>query len=442
MNIETATRLYEYRKAHGYSQEELAAKIGVSRQAISKWERSESSPDTDNLIALAQLYGVSLDTLLMGEEEPAKKPETDNVSEDNDGNNDNVNNETESEVAENETENTADDAQEETPDNENPTQQDQPQNNFAYNSNTENAQNYSNTPANVTYYAPPYSPASKKKLSKGAKIGIIAAVIAALIIIAAVIGIEAYSEIREERLENAMENSTVSSTTTMPNGNSAQGNTQSSNSANAASINRISVEWGSGNINVAYYDGTEIQYDDGLDANDECALVSRIENGELKIYFQRTGTASIKEQKDLQINIPNGMTLNEFDIECRSGNITVNGITASALELHNASGDINATGAFTSIDVETNSGNAQVTNTSEIINKIDANTTSGNITITVPQNLSGFYMEYETRSGSISNDFGAQTSGSSRNGRATYGNSSTQIEVETVSGNFSLKAAK
>lgn len=435
MNIETATRLYEYRKAHGYSQEELAAKIGVSRQAISKWERSESSPDTDNLIALAQLYGVSLDTLLMGEEEPAKKPETDNVSEENDGNNNDNNNETESEVAENETENTADDAQEEKPDNEPHTQQEQPQNNFAYNSSTENAQNYSNNPANVTYY----NPAPKKKLSKGAKIGIIAAVIAALLIIAAVIGIEAYSEIREERLENAMENSTV---TTIPSGGSAQGNTQSSNSANAASINRISVEWGSGNINVAYYDGTEIQYDDGLDANDECTLVSRIENGELKIYFQRTGTASIKEQKDLQINIPNGMTLNEFDIECRSGNITVNGITASALELHNASGDINATGAFTTIDVETNSGNAQVTNTSEIINKIDANTTSGNITITVPQNLSGFYMEYETRSGSISNDFGAQTSGSSRNGRATYGNSSTQIEVETVSGNFSLKAAQ
>ena len=41
--------------------------LGVSRQAVSKWERSESSPDTDNLIALAALYGVSLDELLYGE---------------------------------------------------------------------------------------------------------------------------------------------------------------------------------------------------------------------------------------------------------------------------------------------------------------------------------------------------------------------------------------
>ena len=64
MAITTANRLYELRKQHGYSQDELADKLNVSRQAISKWERSESSPDTDNLIALAKLYGVSLDELL------------------------------------------------------------------------------------------------------------------------------------------------------------------------------------------------------------------------------------------------------------------------------------------------------------------------------------------------------------------------------------------
>ena len=59
MNIAIANRLVELRRAHGYSQEELAGKLGVSRQAVSKWERAESSPDTDNLIALARLYGGS-----------------------------------------------------------------------------------------------------------------------------------------------------------------------------------------------------------------------------------------------------------------------------------------------------------------------------------------------------------------------------------------------
>ena len=65
MNLEIANRLLALRREHGYSQEELAYKLGVSRQAVSKWERAESSPDTDNLLALARLYGVSLDALLL-----------------------------------------------------------------------------------------------------------------------------------------------------------------------------------------------------------------------------------------------------------------------------------------------------------------------------------------------------------------------------------------
>lgn len=67
MDLAMAQRLVDRRKAAGLSQEALAAQLGVSRQAVSKWERSESSPDTDNLIALAALYGVSLNELLYGE---------------------------------------------------------------------------------------------------------------------------------------------------------------------------------------------------------------------------------------------------------------------------------------------------------------------------------------------------------------------------------------
>ena len=64
MNIEIASRLVKLRKEKGLSQEDLADKLGISRQAVSKWERAEASPDTDNLILLARLYDVSLDTLL------------------------------------------------------------------------------------------------------------------------------------------------------------------------------------------------------------------------------------------------------------------------------------------------------------------------------------------------------------------------------------------
>ena len=64
MDLITANRLQQLRKMNGYSQDVLAEKLGVSRQAVSKWERAESSPDTDNLISLAKLYGLTLDDLL------------------------------------------------------------------------------------------------------------------------------------------------------------------------------------------------------------------------------------------------------------------------------------------------------------------------------------------------------------------------------------------
>ena len=77
MNIEIANRLYQLRRENGLSQEELAAKLGISRQAVSKWERAEASPDTDNLITLARLYGVSLDELLLHSGAGADEPSAD-----------------------------------------------------------------------------------------------------------------------------------------------------------------------------------------------------------------------------------------------------------------------------------------------------------------------------------------------------------------------------
>jgi len=70
MNVEIANRLYELRKKNDLSQEELAEKLHLTRQAVSKWERAESAPDTDTVICLAKIYGVSLDELLRTSEKP------------------------------------------------------------------------------------------------------------------------------------------------------------------------------------------------------------------------------------------------------------------------------------------------------------------------------------------------------------------------------------
>ena len=59
--------LYELRKKAGLSQEDLAEKLDVSRQAVSKWECGESLPDTEKLIAISKFYSVSLDGLVGNE---------------------------------------------------------------------------------------------------------------------------------------------------------------------------------------------------------------------------------------------------------------------------------------------------------------------------------------------------------------------------------------
>lgn len=56
--------LFNARKRSGYSQEEIAAKLGVSRQTISKWETSETVPDIYQAKKLASIYNISLDELV------------------------------------------------------------------------------------------------------------------------------------------------------------------------------------------------------------------------------------------------------------------------------------------------------------------------------------------------------------------------------------------
>lgn len=64
MDYKIADKLIEQRKKHGFSQEELAGLLSISRQAVSKWERAEAAPDTENLIALSKLYGITIDEIL------------------------------------------------------------------------------------------------------------------------------------------------------------------------------------------------------------------------------------------------------------------------------------------------------------------------------------------------------------------------------------------
>lgn len=69
MNI--GEKLFELRKEKKLSQEEVADKLNVTRQTVSKWETNQSTPDFDKIVPLCELFGISTEELLTG-----KKPET------------------------------------------------------------------------------------------------------------------------------------------------------------------------------------------------------------------------------------------------------------------------------------------------------------------------------------------------------------------------------
>lgn len=65
MTMEFNNKLYNLRKQKGLSQEELANRLNISRQTVSKWEVGESTPDMEKLVALSDLFEISLDELVM-----------------------------------------------------------------------------------------------------------------------------------------------------------------------------------------------------------------------------------------------------------------------------------------------------------------------------------------------------------------------------------------
>lgn len=89
MNL--GSQLKKFRESKSFSQEDVAQKVGVTRQAVYKWESNKSYPDIDNLILLSKLYEVTIDELIKGSEdarEELDKKDKDEECEDDEDEND------------------------------------------------------------------------------------------------------------------------------------------------------------------------------------------------------------------------------------------------------------------------------------------------------------------------------------------------------------------
>lgn len=80
MTVTTGKKIADCRKKTGMTQEDLAEKLKISRQAVSRWETGEAMPDTEKIIQLSRLFQVSTDYLLLDEkmeiEEKTATPES------------------------------------------------------------------------------------------------------------------------------------------------------------------------------------------------------------------------------------------------------------------------------------------------------------------------------------------------------------------------------
>ena len=74
-----ADKIIENRKKNGWSQEELADKLDVSRQSVSKWEGAQAIPDMKKILQMAELFGVTTDYLLKDDIEDETMPLSNSV---------------------------------------------------------------------------------------------------------------------------------------------------------------------------------------------------------------------------------------------------------------------------------------------------------------------------------------------------------------------------
>lgn len=575
MNIETAKRLFEYRKANGFSQEELAEKIGVSRQAISKWERSESSPDTDNLIALANLYGITIDELLNGTDAPKKisedqpKEEPDKESPKNEEfPNDEKKESTNADFTNGFTKENGKDKVHigwdgihvESKDGDNvhvgtngvhvetkdghiynkstpPFYSPKPEKNpwlhallpisivclylffgfftkngwavgwimflfipiietavtaiktknpahFCYpvfvaamylsggmilhiwhptwilfitipmyyiicdtynkthRKKQDNFTQYNSSSGN--YYSPNGTYRTAQTKSRGGSIAAIIISIICGITIIAVVAISCVFGFLSNGFKNVIDDipSYISAGAYSYDNESLY--TAGSGEVSANGITELSVDWISHNVTIEYYDGNTISFSEPKQSDPDYALRYRVDGNELKIKFCKSGfKASNPKNKELTVRLPQGLILNELEIDCVSADSNIKGISANSFDVDTVSGNINAEGKFNDIDIDGVSADSKII-THAALREFDSDTVSGDCTVFVPADIGGFTINCDTVSGEVyTNDFKVTSIKQSHgNGTYVYGDGSSEIKVNSVSGDFQIDAIK
>lgn len=233
---------------------------------------------------------------------------------------------------------------------------------------------------------------------------------------------------------------------------------QGGSSVDAALVSNIEIEWAAGNILIETADVDTISFQESGSFPSDQQMVYSTDYKTLSICYSkpaiRIGLISTPS-KDLTITVPEDWQGGNIQIEAASADITVNNLSANSVELDSASGDCVFTGcSLSELDVDTASGdityNGVVKTLScdaasaditavllQVPQSIDMDCASGSLDLTLPEDC-GFTVELDSISGNFRSDFEVSKTGDSY----VHGNGACRINVDSMSGDVTIRKAK
>ena len=478
MDYTIADRLAELRRAHGYSQESLAAELGLTRQAVSRWERGESLPDTENLIALANLYDVTLDELVRPEaadqgavpaEEGVAIAEA-SVAEEKASADQPATVEALAEAqGEPEAEEPAPDAPEAVPAPVEPEPSAAPEprgpsvppvpEDLSAEASSYGVSTYQGGRVQPT--DPPAKPHDGCLTKVLVGLLVVALALALLVAGGCVLftGHRASGPVEEHATDIATEERAADAAT----GERMESSTNEV-FVDAGQVESLDIDWAAGSVKVLVMDDAD---EDGLGVivteeylDEESSRVPmrvELEHGELSISYAEAGTFGlhVDKGKSLTVRLPQSLAASLRSVECdiASGSFEMSDLACQTLSLELASGTMDVTGvAADKLDVDVTSGNAKVSGsfaqlvemdvasgelrvTSDVVpGDTDIDVASGNAVLELPADAS-FKATVDKDSGTFKMDFDAKQQGDVY----TVGKGGSLVHVDIASGSVRIR---
>lgn len=210
-------------------------------------------------------------------------------------------------------------------------------------------------------------------------------------------------------------------------------------------VNSLRVEWVNGPVVFLPWDGNTIrvaEYSNSV-LTEENRMELREKNGRLTISWsgKKAVFGKIRLKKRLVIELPRDAFLQEVKVETVSGPVELQNFAAGHLRVETVSGAVRVWGSVEEASLQTVSGELWFTG-EKVPQRLKLNSVSGSLNVALPQGGAGFTVEYSSVSGRFTSQFPLTGKLNGHDGRAVWGDGTSQVRMDTVSGALELCVAQ